>query len=265
MSKVRLTSGGRLAGADEQRHDVVDGDRLDLVVEPLRRDHRRQPGRRGSAACRRTPTRHRARRRPGAPRSARPSRAGCGRPRRVRRGAARAPRRPGAARRGRRCARRRPPSAASAKCVAASRSRSWKSGWSSIECTRYHAASTPLERSAHVVGGRRRRPRRPRPGRPTACRPSRRGAGSAPAPSSPRRAAAARPVRRRSRRRRSRGPARVASAGGGVGGGSHGDHLVELEGGWEEQEHPGRPHHVRDDRPEDAAGDASLQARSRGR
>ena len=43
MSKVRLTSGGRSAAADEVVQHVAHGDRLDPVVQPLRRDHRRQP------------------------------------------------------------------------------------------------------------------------------------------------------------------------------------------------------------------------------
>ena len=45
MSKVRLTSGRQVGGADEVVQHVAHGDRLDPVVEPLRRDHHRQPGR----------------------------------------------------------------------------------------------------------------------------------------------------------------------------------------------------------------------------
>ena len=142
MSKVRLTSGGRLPAPTRQRDDVVDRDRLDPVVEPLRGDHRGQP--------RREVAEHVEGRRPVAEHDGGLEHRGRharfeqdrGRPRRARPGAARGPRRRGAARRGRRCARRPADLAASEKCVAASRSRSAKSGWSSIECTRYHAAST---------------------------------------------------------------------------------------------------------------------------
>ena len=74
-----------------------------------------------------------------------------GRPPPVRPGAATASRRRGAARRGRRCAAPPAPGPRLAKCVAASRSRSAKPGRSSIECTRYHATSTPPRARRDVV------------------------------------------------------------------------------------------------------------------
>src|SRR6478609_9382105 len=150
--------------------------------------------------------------------------------------------------------------AASEKIVAASRSRSWKSGWSSIECTRYHAASTSSSarrmssadatspsatstRSTHglsSIEARRRVSTR-------TDQPSSSSRGTTCPPTYPEA-----PVTRARR-----GVVSVVVEFGAGFMRSPG----QLEGGWEEQEHPGRPHDVRDDRPEEAPGDAALQGR----
>src|SRR6478672_915763 len=148
--------------------------------------------------------------------------------------------------------------AASEKIVAASRSRSWKSGWSSIECTRYHAASTsssarrmssadatsPSATSTRSTHGLSSIEARRRVSTRTA-QPSSSSRGTTWPPTYPEA-----PVTRARRGV----PSVVVEFGSGFM-----RSPGQLEGGWEEQEHPGRPHDVRDDRPEEAAGDAALQ------